>query len=869
MGPTGPTGAQGIQGVTGPTGPTGAQGNTGPTGPTGAASTVAGPTGPTGAKGTSSSLFLYRANTTATSGYPGDGKVLWNNATQISATSLNLSHLTDDGTDIDIFLALLRATEQITIQDQTNSANYQTWTISGSPTNTNPGAANSYWTLPVTLVASAGTGTTNFANNQALFIALVQSVTGPTGPAGPTGPTGSTGSIGATGPTGPTGAQGNTGPTGPTGSTGSTGPTGPTGSTGSTGNTGPTGPTGPTGTSGAVGPTGPTGAQGIQGLTGPTGPTGSTGSTGPTGPTGAQGIQGIAGPTGPTGPTGSTGTTGNTGPTGPTGAASTVAGPTGPTGNTGPTGPAGTATPGGSNTQVQYNNSGVLAGASNFTYTSTAVTAPSLVVTESITGALNAGALSYGTLGYSDTNIFESYTTNVNSYAQSILQNTNSTGNLASADYIVSNSLSSSTSYYGDFGINGAGFSKAIFVGGNGNTVGNTTLTVTSITQGYLPNQLNSLNIYISGVASGYINYQLTSTASPVATTTRASGGTSGTNTFVVSSATGIVVGQLVSGTGISSTTWSYVGNVSGTTITLVDAFGTAKNLTANATGTYNFYTQGGVGTYNAYGGIAIPNGTTITTDPLAGSFNLPNAVYLTSTTSDLVIGTTTSNAVRFVVNSGATDAAYFSTSGVFTPAKDILVSNYITVGGGAGQNSQNAALGYNALGANTSGSGNVGIGYSPLGSNTSGGQNIGIGSFALGAVTTNGQNIGIGSLAGNATTGFNNTFLGYNSGSSVTTGNYNVIIGSATGAGYGIGTTGSNYVVLSDGAGNTKEWFDPNANEFLNGNYRTNNSLMTVTQTIAASQSGNSQNTMSVGPITINDGISITIADGGNWVIV
>jgi len=496
------------------------------------------------------------------------------------------------------------------------------------------------------------------------------------------------------------------------------------------------------------------------------------------------------------------------------------------------------------------------------------VTTGAYIATENITGSLTAGAYSYGTLGYSDVNIFASYTSNVNSYNQIVLQNTNSTGNLASADYIVSNNLSSSTTYYGDFGMNGASFSKAIFVGGNGNTAGNTTLTVTSITQGYLPNQLNSLNIYISGVASGYINYQLTSTASPVATTTRASGGASGTNTFVVSSATGIVVGQLVSGTGISSTTWSYVGNVSGTTITLVDAFGTAKNFTANATGTYNFYTQGGVGTYNG-SFIAIPNGTTITTDPLAGSFNLPNAVYLTSTSSDLVIGTTTSNAVRFVVNSGATDAAYFSTSGVFTPAKDILVSNYITVGGGAGQNSQNAALGYNALGANTSGSGNVGIGCSPLVSNTSGGQNIGIGYFALGAVTTNGQNIGIGYLAGNATTGFNNTFLGYNSGSSVTTGNYNVIIGSATGAGFGIGTTGSNYVVLSDGAGNTKEWFDPNANEFLNGNYRTNNSLMTVTQTIAASQGGNSQNTMSVGPITINDGISITIADGANWVIV
>lgn len=70
-----------------------------------------------------------------------------------------------------------------------------------------------------------------------------------------------------------------------------------------------------------------------------------------------------------TGPTGPTGATGPTGPTGPTGATSTVPGPTGPTGATGtgvtgPTGPTGTGTPGGLNTQLQYNNAGTMAGIS-------------------------------------------------------------------------------------------------------------------------------------------------------------------------------------------------------------------------------------------------------------------------------------------------------------------------------------------------------------------------------------------------------------------------------------------------------------------------------------------------------------------------
>jgi len=122
------------------------------------------------------------------------------------------------------------------------------------------------------------------------------------------------------------------GPTGPTGPQGATGPQGPTGATGPQGNQGETGPTG------ALGPTGPTGDQGIQGIQGETGP---TGAQGPTGPTGPQGIQGVTGPQGETGPTGAIGPTG---PTGATGADSMVTGPTGPTGATGPQGDFGGAT---------------------------------------------------------------------------------------------------------------------------------------------------------------------------------------------------------------------------------------------------------------------------------------------------------------------------------------------------------------------------------------------------------------------------------------------------------------------------------------------------------------------------------------------
>ena len=46
------------------------------------------------------------------------------------------------------------------------------------------------------------------------------------------------------------------------------------------------------------------------------------------------------------------------------------------------------------------------------------------------------------------------------------------------------------------------------------------------------------------------------------------------------------------------------------------------------------------------------------------GSFYLPNATYLSSTSGDLVLGTTTNNSIHFVINNGTTDALNISTSG-------------------------------------------------------------------------------------------------------------------------------------------------------------------------------------------------------------
>lgn len=87
----------------------------------------------------------------------------------------------------------------------------------------------------------------------------------------------------------------------------------------------------------------------------------------------------------------------------------------------------------------------------------TSVTGATVTANKSISPTATIGAFNYGTLGYTDTNIFGSYQTSVDGYAQQILQNTNS-GSSASVDYIVSNDLGTATTYYGNFGMNSSTF---------------------------------------------------------------------------------------------------------------------------------------------------------------------------------------------------------------------------------------------------------------------------------------------------------------------------------------------------------------------------------------------------------------------------
>jgi hypothetical protein len=174
-------------------GPRGATGLTGGFGATGLGATgSSGIQGATGLPGQSASFYNYQADAVNISGIPANGRIIWDNLIQTSATSVTLSHIDSIGNDIDVFFPLFKTGDKFVIQDQGNSNNFQTWEISATPTV----VLNSYVTIPVTVVASGGTS--QFIDAQNLIFAIVSS--GLVGATGPQGATGLTGSTGATGP---------------------------------------------------------------------------------------------------------------------------------------------------------------------------------------------------------------------------------------------------------------------------------------------------------------------------------------------------------------------------------------------------------------------------------------------------------------------------------------------------------------------------------------------------------------------------------------------------------------------------------------------------------------------------------------------
>jgi hypothetical protein len=171
----------------------------------------------------------------------------------------------------------------------------------------------------------------------------------------------------------------------------------------------------------------------------------------------------------------------------------------------------------------------------------------------------------------------------------------------------------------------------------------------------------------------------------------------------------------------------------------------------------------------------------------------------------------TTAGVVTTADTSGVLNLQTAGTTAIAIDASQAVTVQGLTVGKGAGAVSTNTVVGTSALQANTTGAGITAVGYQAGYTNSTGGYNVFIGYWAGYTSNYNGNayNVCVGWASGySLTTGIKNTFIGGGNGAlaaggAVTTGSSNVIVGSYNGAAAPISTTGSNFVVLSDGDAN------------------------------------------------------------------
>ena len=240
-------------------------------------------------------------------------------------------------------------------------------------------------------------------------------------------------------------------------------------------------------------------------------------------------------------------------------------------------------------------------------------------------------------------------------------------------------------------------------------------------------------------------------------------------------------------------------------------------------------------GSYNsAYGTGALQNNTTASYNTAIGY----QASYSGTDTYNTSVGYqalySNTNAYNTAIGQSAGKAT--TTGSITAVGSNVLLSNTTgaaNVGIGGNANGISTA----ALQSNTTGGYNTGVGVGALYSNTTASNNTAVGYQAGYSGTTATNQTFVGYQAGYASTGSGNTCVGQSAGVSLTSGTNNTFVGAYSSTGYGAGylvTTGSkntilggyngnqggldirtasNYIVLSDGDGNPREYFDGSGN--------------------------------------------------------
>jgi hypothetical protein len=191
---------------------------------------------------------------------------------------------------------------------------------------------------------------------------------------------------------------------------------------------------------------------------------------------------------------------------------------------------------------------------------------------------------------------------------------------------------------------------------------------------------------------------------------------------------------------------------------------------------------------------------------------------------------------------------------------------------GAVGNTPNNISIGdTNTALAFTTGQNNVAIGNSALKATTIGIDNTGVGNGALLTNLSGSYNVASGALALALATGSYNTAIGRNAGGSISTGAKNTIIGNYSGSGAPISQTGSNYVVLSDGDGNVRAYWN-GANATFNGDLTLTGTLSLATLSVVGALSATSLTTssftaLSGGTNTIASATSITPVKSINFI--